>query len=186
MAMSEWAAAHAEALLGDADQRWDHIRGVASRAQELTARLELPDGDALVAAAYLHDVGYSPDLADSGFHPLDGARHLRELGEERLARLVAHHGGADEEASLRGLADELDAFVAEDTLVARALDYCDLTVGPNCETMTPAERFDEVEARYGAEHIVTRGLRLAWPRLEGRLAEVAELLKASASDAQPR
>jgi hypothetical protein len=28
--------------------------------------------------AGLHDIGYSPELADMGFHPLDGARYLRD------------------------------------------------------------------------------------------------------------
>jgi HD superfamily phosphodiesterase len=61
----------------------------------------------LIAAAYLHDIGYAPTLARTGFHPLDGAVHLRELGEERLAGLVAHHSGAETEARLRGLAGQL-------------------------------------------------------------------------------
>jgi hypothetical protein len=33
-----------------------------------------------VAAAWLHDIGYAPAIAESGtgFHPLDGARYLRD------------------------------------------------------------------------------------------------------------
>lgn len=38
------------------------------------------DRDLLVAAAWLHDIGYAPELRDTGFHPLDGARHLEALG----------------------------------------------------------------------------------------------------------
>jgi HD superfamily phosphodiesterase len=185
MTTIEWAAAYAEGLIGQLGQRWDHTLGVVARAQVVGGRLGLLDADVLVAAAYAHDVGYSPNLVATGFHPLDGARHLREGGQERLACLVAHHGGADEEARLRGLADELGAFAAEDNLVARALDYCDLTVGPKGETMTMNERLDDVEARYGPEHVVTRGLRLAWPRLHCRVAEVTDQL-GMARDAQPR
>jgi hypothetical protein len=44
------------------------------------------DSEQLVAAAYVHDVGYVPTVKDSGLHALDGARHLRSLGYERLAR----------------------------------------------------------------------------------------------------
>lgn len=34
----------------------------------------------LVAAAWLHDLGYTPEAAKSRFHPLDGALHLKDLG----------------------------------------------------------------------------------------------------------
>ena len=56
----------------------------------------------LVAAAWLHDIGYAPTLAATVFHPLDGARHLRALGHERLARLVAYHSSARWEAEALG------------------------------------------------------------------------------------
>jgi integrase len=35
-------------------------------------------GDLQRGKADLHDIGYSPELADTGFHPLDGARYLRD------------------------------------------------------------------------------------------------------------
>lgn len=54
------------------------------------------DAGLLLAAATLHDVGYAPRLAATGFHPLDGARFLRDEhgAEERLVRLVANHSFA--------------------------------------------------------------------------------------------
>jgi HD superfamily phosphodiesterase len=61
------------------------------------------DQEQLVAAAYVHDVGYAPTVKSSGLHALDAARHLRSLGYERLARLVAHHSCARFEAQTRGL-----------------------------------------------------------------------------------
>lgn len=130
----------------------------------------------LVAAAWLHDIGYAERLDRTDFHPLDGAECLRELGEERLARVVANHGGAAEEAELGGLAVRIAAFRPESSLLSRALDYCDLTVGPDGKAMSPAERLADVEARYGAEHVVTRGMLAAWPRLERRVTEVTEQL----------
>jgi hypothetical protein len=49
------------------------------------------DREILVAAAWLHDIGYAPGLAETGFHPLDGARWLRTAGfGDRLAGLVAY------------------------------------------------------------------------------------------------
>ena len=84
----------------------------------------------LVAAAYLHDVGYAPELVVTGFHPLDGARHLEALGHERLAGLVAHHTGARHEARLRGFERELAEFEDERSTISAVLAYCDLTTGP--------------------------------------------------------
>ncbi|WP_406239339.1 hypothetical protein [Nocardia sp. NBC_01009] len=31
-----------------------------------------------MTAAWLHDIGYAPDIARIGFHPVDGAEFLRE------------------------------------------------------------------------------------------------------------
>jgi hypothetical protein len=135
-------------------------------------RLRLPDREVLVAAAYLHDIGYAPALALNDFHPLDSGLHLRGLGQDRLARLVAHHGSATEEALLRDVSDALGEFRREDSDVARLLDYCDLTVGPNGEDMTPEQRLADVELRYGPDHVVTRALRLAWPRLSEEFGRV--------------
>lgn len=42
-----------------------------------------------------------------------------------------------------------------------------------------------MEARYGVDHVVARGLRLAWPRLLKEFAAVEELLAASGQP-QPR
>jgi len=69
------------------------------------------DTDLLISAAVLHDVGYAPRLAASGFHPLDGARFLRDThgADERLARLVANHSFALLEAGERGLTEALEA-----------------------------------------------------------------------------
>ncbi|KWW98982.1 hypothetical protein LI90_612 [Carbonactinospora thermoautotrophica] len=37
-----------------------------------------------------NDIGYSPELVATGFHPLDGARYLRAAHVDEH-RLVAHH-----------------------------------------------------------------------------------------------
>ncbi|WP_199733552.1 HD domain-containing protein [Micromonospora sp. BL4] len=51
--------------------------------------------DVLVAAAWLHDVGYAPGITASGLHALDGASCLRRQGfEERVTNLVAYHSYA--------------------------------------------------------------------------------------------
>ena len=106
MTTSDWAASYAEALLAPLGDRWLHAQGVARQAQHVAPILPASEREALVAAAYLHDLGYAPTLVQTGLHPLDGARHLRALGHERLAGLVAYHSGARAEAEFRGLAAE--------------------------------------------------------------------------------
>jgi integrase len=57
------------------------------------------EGELLRAAAWLHDVGYTPSLAVTGFHPLDGARYLTTADvPDRLIGLVAFHSSAAAEA----------------------------------------------------------------------------------------
>jgi hypothetical protein len=165
MQLSVWAEDHARHLLSPLRRRWRHGEAVAAAARHLAQSLAPEDADVLVASAYLHDVGYAPELAVSGFHSLDGARHLRSLGRERLAGLVAHHTQARHEASLRGLQQSLDEFDDEHSLVSAALAYSDLTTGPSGQRMTPEQRLLNVEARYGEGSPVTRGLRAAWPNL---------------------
>jgi hypothetical protein len=115
----------------------------------------------LVASAWLHDVGYAPGLAESGFHPLDGARFLRDEGlAERLCGLVAFHSSAEAEAQLFGVADQLAEFEDERTLTRDLLWFADMTTGPDGQCMTFAERMAEVRERYGPEHYVSRALDL--------------------------
>jgi len=76
MSQSEWAAQTARTFLeNEIPVRWAHTKRVAAQARLLTPILGT-DADLLEAAAWLHDIGYSPDLAVTGFHPLDGARYL--------------------------------------------------------------------------------------------------------------
>ena len=75
----------------------------------------------LVAAAWLHDIGYAPELVETGFHPLDGARYLRRAGVDgQVVSLVAYHSCAQIEAEVRGLGDELASeFSPGDPLLTR-------------------------------------------------------------------
>jgi hypothetical protein len=177
------ACRHAEQWLRPLPGRWAHTNGVAAAAQVVASGLSEVDRGALVAAAWLHDVGYAPGLARSGFHPLDGARWLAALGEGRLAGLVAHHTGARVEAGRRGLGRELSAFEDENSIVSAGLVLCDLTTGPSGQRMRPDERLADIERRHGANSVVVSSLREAWPDLLEAVGRVeAELLGAG----QPR
>lgn len=94
-----------------------------------------------MAAAWLHDIGYTPELATTQFHPLDGARYLRD---DRVVNLVAHHSGARYEAAERGLEAELSAFPLEDPRDGRP-DHGRSDDGagrqPSCVTASGSLRF---------------------------------------------
>ncbi len=58
----------AEGSLADPlPRRWRHVRSVARRARWAAEKLSLSDD--VVAAAWLHDIGYVPELVETGFHP---------------------------------------------------------------------------------------------------------------------
>jgi len=126
------------------------------------------DADLLEAAAWLHDIGYAPDLAETGFHPLDGARYLRDDqdADPRLCGLVAHHSCAGIEAEERGLADELfREFPRVDAVLEDALAYCDMTTTPTGHVVSVQDRLKEIVERYGPGTIVTRFIGKAEPDL---------------------
>lgn len=113
------------------------------------------DADLLVAAAWLHDVGYTPSIAVSGFHPLDGARYLASLNAcGRLCALVANHSGAYHESLLLNLAVELSEFPDEKSLARDGLWYADMTTSPDGLPVTFDQRFAELQSRYGVNHRV--------------------------------
>jgi hypothetical protein len=174
----DWGRERSRERLADVlPGRWRHVEAVAVRA-ELARAVVGGDGDLLVAAALLHDVGYAPSLAATGFHPLDGARYLRLLGaEDRLCGLVAFHTCARLEAELRALNRELEGeFVDEASVVTDALWWADMTTGPAGELMTPAERIAEIKQRYGPDDVVMRFITEAEPELLAAVARTERRL----------
>lgn len=165
-------------LTGALPRRWRHVAAVAQRAEGVASSLGMSDG-VLIAAAWLHDLGYAPDLADTGFHPLDGARALRRLGvDEQVVCLVAHHSCAAVEADERGLLDALEAEFPDETSAASdGLWYCDMTTGPSGEALDPPARLEEIRSRYGSGHVVSRSIDRAEPRLLAAVHRTEERLR---------
>jgi hypothetical protein len=117
-----------------------------------------PWRSALPEAALLHDIGYAPEVVDTGFHPLDGARWLRALGRRsEVCNLVAWHTRAGTEARLRGLEELLVAEFSSPPAIAQAvLTWADLTSSPTGEQTSPAIRIDDILRRYGPGSLVHR------------------------------
>ncbi|BAL88625.1 hypothetical protein AMIS_34050 [Actinoplanes missouriensis 431] len=166
----------ADALLGEGTDRWRHSAGVAARASDLALRLGL-DHDLLVSAAWLHDIGYAAPLVDTGFHPIDGARHLTSEGwPARVAGLVAYHSGARFVAEIRGLSAELAEFPDEQTVVSDALTYADQTVGPRGQQVDPEARYTEMLHRHGPCSFNARVDPVRRPHLRAIAARIDHLL----------
>lgn len=183
--LSEWARDQGEALVSPLGRRWQHVQAVASCADQVAERLGL-DGEVLVAAAWLHDIGYADDLAVTGFHPLDGARHLRTLGvDERVVSLVGHHSCARLEAVERELADEFEhEFPRPEPGYEDALCYCDMTTGPAGERVAVADRLDEIQRRYGPDSPVTRFVDRARDEILASVERVERRLSESQASAR--
>lgn len=168
MNQAQWAERLARTLLEvPLPRRWAHVQGVAARARSLAPMLG-DDADLVEAAAWLHDIGYSSDLVETGFHPLDGARYLRDVhqADSRLCCLVGQHSCAILEAEERGLADQLTReFPPVDPILSDALSYCDMTTTPTGHTVTVQDRLSEITERYGPGNVVTRFIDKARPQL---------------------
>ena len=143
----------AQAVLARSPERWRHSIGVALRAEQVVGAITADqdqDREIVVAAAWLHDIGYAEALRVTGFHPLDGARFLLDHGwPMRIAGLVAHHSEASSVARVRGLANQLADFVKERSSAADVLTYADQTVGPNGRRLAIEDRLAEMLRRHG-------------------------------------
>lgn len=177
-----WSSELASTLLTPLEKRWKHVQGVAQMAYQVVEILPEEERPYLIAAAYLHDIGYAPALRKTGFHPLDGANYLRDQKQERLARLVAYHSGAQFEADLRGLAPQLALFQPEISLTRDALDYCDMATSPTGERITFEERISDILARYGEMDIVGQAISQARPSLWRAVERVQQRLASNQLD----
>ncbi len=175
--LASWAGQLARALLQESlPRRWAHVQGVAARARSLAPVLGA-DADLLEAAGWLHDIGYAPGLAATGFHPLDGARYLRDAQHTpaMLCRLVAHHSCAIIEAGERGLADVLSLeFEPAPQALSSVLTYCDMTTSPDGQLVPVARRLAEIQQRYGHGHRVSRCIQRATPMILRAVEQVQD------------
>ncbi len=161
-------------------RRWSHTVAVAAAAAGLASVLAPEAADEIVCAAWLHDIGYAPDLIETGFHPLDGAAYLGvdmagkpHIPAEVIA-LVAHHTGAAYEAHERGLQDALAGYPIPDTTKLAILSCADLCSGPDGAAVDPADRISEVLARYPTDHPVHRAITQSAPMLVAQSRRVLE------------
>ncbi|HEX6513358.1 MAG TPA: HD domain-containing protein [Chloroflexota bacterium] len=135
-------------LLRHLPNRLAHSLAVGETCQQVAEHARAKPGLAGLAtvAAYLHDVGYSAQLRQTGFHPIDGGRYLRSIGWDALVPFVAHHSQAFIQAELLGLS--LAEFRHVRGIVQDLVDYSDVRTGPVGQRMTPDERLAEIVERH--------------------------------------
>ncbi|HXZ70165.1 MAG TPA: HD domain-containing protein [Streptosporangiaceae bacterium] len=188
MTYADWAEVLARNLLaGSLPRRWAHSQGVAATAGILAPLLRDAE-DLVTAAAWLHDVGYAPGLHMTGFHPLDGARYLRDIhqADPMLCRLVAHHSCAINEAAERGLAADLAReFQPAPHDLTDALIYCDMGTSPDGHHVTVERRLNEIRVRYGPGSVVSRALARSAPKLTSAVSRVRCKLARAVPSAGP-
>ena len=149
------ARALAEDLLGSTVGRWQHSQGVATRATQVSAAVPAPRRPILVAAAWLHDIGYAEPLRRSRFHALDGAWYLQEHGWDlNVAGLVAHHSAAALVAHVLDLDDDMRAFpesLYATGPLADALTCADQTTAPDGSAVDVEQRMADMLRRHGPD-----------------------------------
>lgn len=164
-------------------RRWAHVLGCADRAWIAGSLLEEFDRIILMSSALLHDIGYAPDIARSGFHALDGARFLRSINiPDRVCALVAHHSCAYREAEIRGLSAELGEWSDEQSTLRDALWWADMTTTPDGLVTNVRDRIEEIQKRYGPEDLVTFFIRQAAPELFAAVERTEERLHTAGVD----
>ena len=177
---ARWLAAR---LLCGSGTRWEHARAVASRAALAASVLSPDERPLLVAAAWVHDIGYAPAVRRTGFHPLDGALYLRDRGwPSTIVGLVAHHSGARFVAEVWGVGQLMRTFDANEYAygpMADALTYADQTTGPDGAVVTIDDRLADMLRRHGPDSPNARAhalrapaLRAAVHRTERRLQRI--------------
>lgn len=183
-----WARDLAGRLLAEPlPRRWAHTQGVGRKAESI-AHIIGNDAETLIAAAWLHDIGYAPKLAATGFHPLDGARYLRDVehADDTLCRLVAHHSCALIEARHRGVDDDLASdFPEVGGLMSDALLYCDMTTSPDGVPVSVEVRLAEILTRYSPTDVVAMSIREAAPHITSAVRAVSAVLRQSDRPDQP-
>ena len=173
----ERARAVAMETLSDLPSRRAHTVGVAGTARSIAEHLSLSGSDAVVAAAWLHDVGYADHVAVTGFHPVDGATFVKDHAfPDSVVSLVAYHTGAETEAAERGLSDALARFDRPDPVMLDVLTFSDLTVGPEGENVDVESRITEILSRYPDAHPVNRAVARSSPALLAAAQRVKRLI----------
>jgi hypothetical protein len=144
------------------------VQGVAARACSLAPVLGA-DADLLEAAAWLHDIGYTPALplrvCTSSMAPGTCATPKTPT-PTLLCRPVAHHSCAIIEVGERGLADiPSHEFEPAPYALSSVLTFCDMTTSPDSDFVPTEQRLTEICDRYEPGRLASRSIQRAAPMI---------------------
>jgi len=169
------ARADVETALVSLPRRLKHVQCVASVAAGLP--LSAAERENVLTAAWLHDIGYAPGWAVTGFHPVDGARRLRQLAwPDEVVSLVAYHSGAEWEAQERGLTTALEEFDRPPDRLLDFVTFADMTSSPDGERVSVEDRVAEILSRYPEGEPVHRAVTLSAPYLTAAARRTIKIL----------
>ncbi|SDZ36188.1 HD domain-containing protein [Thermoactinomyces sp. DSM 45892] len=144
--------------------RYHHILGVVDRMKELVKKIVIPDEwrTQLIQTAFLHDIGYSEQLNQYNFHPLDGALFVQKIGISKsvLAAILFHSDAYTSAKHIRPdlfevYSDNYDLLDETDHMFIDLITYCDIHTSPTGIEITLQERVRDVVRRYGEGHPVS-------------------------------
>lgn len=160
--------------------RWAHVQSVAVSASRVASLVDPVREGEIVAAAWLHDIGYASTIKRTGFHPVDGAEFARGAGFPALVvSLIAYHTGATAEAAQRGLQQRLAVIPEPPRETLDVLTFADMTTGPDGAPVEAEDRLSEILSRYEPSDPVHRAVSQSGPDLLASVARVQERLAAS-------
>lgn len=155
------AQALARELLGTEGTRLQHVRTAGFVASRLAVLFPPEDAELLVTAATLHDIGYSPRIARTGSHALDGGAFLRAEGyPERLVALVANHSLALMTADPAAREVLAEQYPSEGGLLTDALAYADMHSAPDGQLIAVQRRLADIARRHADPREVVRAAQL--------------------------
>jgi putative nucleotidyltransferase with HDIG domain len=173
-------------FLPSEEKRYHHILGVVRHMQTILPRLELEQEtkELLIQAAYLHDVGYSKQLNQYNFHPLDGAVFAQQAGFPKpVIAAVLFHSEAIE--TVRENRNDLLPIYSlnqklldeQDRLFIDLVTYCDVQTSPKGEKVSLDERVQDVVERYGENHPVSQMMIFCKPKYKETIERINQWIK---------
>ena len=156
----------AQRVLADDPHRLAHVRGAGFIAGMAAGALGVDEPETVVVAALLHDIGYSPVIARTGFHPLDGALFLaREGWPDAVVLLVAHHSHAAVLAPYYGVQQHMELLDHAHGRVDDIITFSDLRAGTDGMGADPRHRVEEMRRRHADRTFVPDDVRDARYRM---------------------
>lgn len=152
--------------------RLNHIISVGKMMEEITFFLFLDNKTRQLAidCAYLHDIGYSEKVKDTGFHPYDGYLFCLEKGyDPSIAKIVLLHSGSFSQMLLnRNHLEEIyhkaiNTLTAKEKLILDLVSFCDTHINGYGKRVSLSERVNDIYERHPTNKTVKAHMFIEHP-----------------------